>query len=124
MTWAFCLDKASKTRKAGELNLATNATIKQDLVHIEFTVNHRGFAGQSFGTPIPEFMTALENALTTCLQVLESSAVNAGSWTLTKSRITIAFTLNHEHQLEFTELPRDTKDAVIHTITFTVRTRP
>ena len=123
MTWAFCLDKASKTRKAGELNLATNATSKEDLVHIEFTVNHRGFTGQSFGTPIPEFMTALENALSTFLQVLESSAVNSDGWTLTKSRITIAFMLNHQHQLELTELPRDTEDAVIHQIMFTVRTR-
>ena len=124
VTWAFYLDKASKIRKAGELNLATTATTKQDLVHIEFTVNNQGFTGQPFGTAIPEFMNALEKALTTCLQVLESSAVDTGGWALTDSQVMIAFMLNHEHQLKFTELPRDTKDAVIHTITFTVRTRP
>ncbi len=123
VTWAFYLDKASKTRKASELNLATSVTTKEELVHIEFSVDSQSFTVQAFRTPIPQFMTTLENALTTFLQVLESSAVNAGSWTLTKSRITIAFTLNHEHHLELTELPRDTEDTVIHQIMFTVRTR-
>ena len=124
VTWAFYLDKASKTRKAGELNLATSVTTKEELVHIEFSVDSQSFTAQSFGTPIPQFMTALENALTPCLQVLEASAVNTHGWALTDSQVKIAFMLNHHHQLEFTELPRDTKDAVIHTITFTVRTRP
>ncbi len=124
VTWAFYLDKASKTRKASELNLATSVTTKEELVHIEFSVDSQSFTVNDFGTPIPQFMTTFEKALTTFLQVLESSAVNSDGWTLTKSRITIAFTLNNEHQLELTELPRDTKDTVIHTITFNVRTRP
>ena len=123
LTWAFHLDAARRTHKPDELNLATNATSKQDLVHIEFTVNDQGFAGQAFGTPIPKFMNALENALTPCLQVLKSSDVNSDGWALTDSLVAIAFTLNHQNLLEFTELPRDTKDTVIHTITFTVRTR-
>ncbi len=124
VTWAFHLDAARKTRKPGEVNLATNTTSKQDLVQIEFSVDKQGFTGQPFWTPIPEFMTALEKALTTCLQVVESNAVISHGWALTNSQVAIAFILNHQHQLEFTELPRDTKDIVIHTIKFTVGTRP
>ncbi|MEY4530956.1 MAG: hypothetical protein RLZZ156_1677 [Deinococcota bacterium] len=123
VTWAFYLDKASKIRKAGELNLATTATIKQDLVHLEFTVNAQGFAGQPFGTAIPEFMTALENALTPCLQVLESSAVNSDGGALTKSQVSIVFVLDDHNQLEFIKLPRDAKNDVIHKLTFTIQTR-
>jgi hypothetical protein len=121
VTWAFHLDKAHKTRKAGELNLATNTTLKEDLVNIEFSVDDQGFTGQPFGTPIPAFTTSLENALTTCLRVFESSVENSERWVLSDSQVSIAFMLNHQNQLEFTELPRDTENLVIHQITFTIR---
>jgi hypothetical protein len=121
ITWAFYLDKESKTRKSIELNLATTATPEEDLTPIEFTVGQSAFTGQTLATPIPAFSDALKNALKTCLQVVESSHSNADGGTLTNSQVTIAFVLDDQNHLMLTEVSRDAKNDVIHKITFTLQ---
>ena len=120
ITWAFYLDKESKTRKTVAINLATSATPKEDLVWIEFKVGVPASTFSTSITPIPAFSTALESAFKTCLQVFESSHAKTDGWTLTTSQIVIAFVLDNQNQLEFTPLPRDAKNGVIHRITLTI----
>ena len=121
--WAFYLHKSGKTRKADELNLANNATSKENLVHIEFSVDAQGFSRQPFGNLIPAFSDGLESALRTCLHVFESSNAKTDGWALTDSQIAITFILDDQNQLDFTGFPRDAMKDVIHKITLTIEPR-
>jgi hypothetical protein len=121
VTWAFYLDKESKTRKSIAINLATTATLKEDLALIEFTVGQSAFSGHTLATQIPAFSDALKSALKTCLEVIEASHSKDDGWTLTNSQITIAFVLDNQNQLILTEGSRDAKNNVIHKIMFTLQ---
>ncbi len=120
VTWGFYLDRESKTRKTVEINLATNATPKEDLAWIEFKAGVPAFAFSTSLTPIPAFSAALESALKTCLHVFESSQETTDRWALTESQMEIAFVLDNQSQLEFIILPQDAKNDVIHRIALTV----
>ena len=123
LNWAFHLDKASKAHKPGELNLATSATSKENLIHIEFSVDDQEFSGQPIGIPIPRFTTALENALSTCLKAFESSHSNADGWNLTTNQVVIAFVLDNRNQFKFIQLPQDAKNDVTQKLTFSIKAR-
>ena len=118
--WDFCLDKASRTRKAGELNLATGATLKDDLVQIAFSVNAHN-SKSDYGTPIPAFTIALENALQPFLQVIDSSCSSGDGTTLTSSEVELVFTLDDQNRIQFSGVAQDDNSGVTHKLKFTIQ---
>ena len=119
--WDFCLDKASRTRKAGELNLATGATLKDDLVQIAFCVNAHNFSKSDYGTPIAAFTIALENALQPFLQVIDSSCSSGDGTTLTSSEVELVFTLDDQNRIQFSDFVGSTESKVTHKLKFTIQ---
>lgn len=116
--WDLQLNKA---RKAGELNLATNSTPKDDLVQMELFIPALGLGRSDFGTPIPAFTTALNQALRPILMVIFSSCAEGDGSALTSSEVELAFTLDDQFQIQFSEFARDDKSVVIHKLKFTIR---
>ena len=102
------------------MNLATSVTPDHDLIQTEFSVDAEDFAAETVGTPISIFTTALKNALTAFLQVIDSSWSNGGS-ALTSSEVGIEFILDDQNQLDFSGSSRNRESNVTHKLKFTIQ---
>ncbi len=121
VTWAFYLNPPSTKREPGELNLSTCKDASPDLVLIELAVGHQGFGGPPVGVPIQVFKTALEQAITTCLETFDLNSVGVGDFDSSQGQIMVGFMINLEDQLEFTQATRVSEHDVIHRLTFSTK---